>query len=144
MWHAFERFSKKNTTLLKPEKKILISLIVLIFIVIGLLFIIISFNERNEYFNAIIEWRTNADDLLNKIATDEQKMNDSFLKHKIDSREMIKISEENIQQYSLSILIGYILVILIIIIFIILAIVFIIMKIKNKYRIIELFKTDSN
>ena len=136
--------NKKISEILKPEKKILISLIVLIFIVIGLLFIIISFNERNEYFNTIIEWRTNADDLLNKIATDEQKMNDSFLKHKIDSREMIKISEENIQQYSLSILIGYILVILIIIIFIILAIVFIIMKIKNKYRIIELFKTDSN
>jgi len=136
--------NKKISEILKPEKKILISLIVLIFIVIGLLFIIISFNERNEYFNTIIEWRTNADDLLNKIATDEQKMSDSFLKHKIDSREMIKISEENIQQYSLSILIGYILVILIIIIFVILAIVFIIMKIKNKYRIIELFKTDSN
>ena len=136
--------NKKISEILKPEKKILISLIVLIFIVIGLLFIIISFNERNEYFDTIIEWRTNADDLLDKIATDEQKMSASFLKHKIDSREMIKISEENIQQYSLFILIGYIVVILVIIIFIILAIVFIIMKIKNKYRIIELFKTDSN
>jgi len=136
--------NKKISEILKPEKNIFISLIVLIFIVLCLLFIIISFNERNEYFNTIIEWRTNADDLLNKIATDEQKMSDSFLKHKIDSREMIKISEENIQQYSLFILIGYILVILVIIIFIILSIVFIIMKIKNKYRIIELFKTDSN